>query len=360
MPKLIKNISKTTGLVPGTLVHIGEKRSEKIKISVIDYNENQFHEKVIESIEECLPFKSTSTVTWINIDGVHNPEVIEKICEIFDVHSLVQEDIMNTGQRPKFDDMETCLFAVMKMFMFDGNNSGIESEQVSLIIGANFVLSFQEKEGDVFETVRDRIRKTKGRIRSMGPDYLAYSLMDAIVDGYFLILEKIGEKIDAAEEDLISNPLPQTMKIIHKLKQEAIFLRKSVWPLREVVGGLEHSESKLIKKSTRMFLRNLYDHTIQVIETIETFRDVVTGMLDIYLSSVSNRMNEIMKVLTIIATIFIPMTFIVGVYGMNFNTKVSRWSMPELNSPYGYVGVWIVMISMALVMLSYFKRKHWI
>jgi len=353
MVRFIKKISKTVGYIPGELVHIGEKKVDKVKISVLDYDDKDFHEKEIINIEETFPFKDTPTVTWVNIDGLHNLDIIEKIGNNFQMHPLTLEDIVNTGQRPKYEDFDQYIFVVLKMLMFDDLKKEIISEQVSLIFGSNYVISFQEKEGDVFNPIRERIRNAKGRIRKMGADYLAYSLLDAVVDNYFAILEKLGEKIEGMEEELVTDPRPQTLQAIHNLKRDTIFLRKSVWPLREVVGGLERGESKLIKKGTHIFLRDLYDHTIQVIDTIETFRDMVSGMLDVYLSSVSNRMNEIMKVLTIFAAIFIPLTFIAGIYGMNFEF------MPELKWRWGYFSLLGFMAVVGFGMLFYFRRKKW-
>jgi len=354
MVKFIKRISKTAGHVPGELVHVGEKKVDEVKVSVIDYDDKNFQEKIIANIEELLPFKDTPTVTWININGLHDVDFIEKIGNNFEMHPLTLEDIVNTGQRPKYEDFDQYIFVTLKILMFDEEKKEIISEQVSLVFGANFVISFQEIEGDVFNPIRERIRNAKGRIRKMGPDYLAYSLLDAVVDNYFSILEKFGEKIEGMEEDLIANPTPQTLQAIHDLKRDAIFLRKSVWPLREVAGGLDRSESILIKKETHIFLRDVYDHTIQVIDTIETFRDMVSGMLDIYLSSVSNRMNEVMKVLTIFAAIFIPLTFMAGVYGMNFEF------MPELKWKWGYFALLGLMAVVGFGMLFHFRRKKWI
>ena len=360
MVKFIKRISKSAGHIPGELVHIGEKKIDKVKISVIDYDTGNFKEKEVNNIEEVFPFKDTPTVTWINIDGLHDTELIGKIGDYFGMHPLTTEDIVNTGQRPKYEDFDKYIFVVLKMFMFEDQSKEVISEQVSLILGSNFVISIQEKEGDVFNPIRERLRNAKGRVRKMGADYLAYSLLDTVVDNYFLILEKLGDKIEGMEDELVTNPRPQILRTIHNLKRDTIFLRKSVWPLREVASGLERSESKLIAKSTHIFLRDLYDHTIQVIDTIETFRDMVSGMLDIYLSSISNKMNEIMKVLTMFAAIFIPLTFIAGIYGMNFNPEASKWNMPELSWPFGYLGVWGIMLAVTVVMLFYFRRKKWI
>ncbi|MHC4396781.1 MAG: magnesium/cobalt transporter CorA [Planctomycetota bacterium] len=350
----IKRHSRKAGLPPGTLVHVGEKKEEQIRITLIDYNEQNFQERVVEKVEECFPFKGMPTVTWINIDGLHSIETTEKIGKHFELHSLILEDILNTGQRPKCEDYEKCLFMVLKMLTYNNESNYIQSEQVSLVLGQNFVISFQEAVGDVFEQIRDRIRNAKGRIRKMPADYLAYTLIDAIVDNYFLILEKMGEQIESMEEELIAKPSDKTVRKIHALKRELIFLRKSVWPLRELISSLEKTESSLITSSTKPYLRDVYDHTIQVIDTVESFRDMVSGMLDIYLSSISNRMNAVMKVLTIIATIFIPLTFIAGIYGMNFKY------MPELDWKWAYPAVWLIMAIVVIVMLIYFKRKKWL
>ncbi len=354
MPRLTRRSSKKAGLAPGTLVHVGEKKTFKAKITIIDYDESRFQEKDAQTVEECLPFEERPAVTWINIDGVHDLEIIEKIGQLFKLHALTLEDIVNTEQRPKLEDFSDYLFIVMKMLFWDDETHRIETEQVSLILGPNFVISFQEeKERDVFNPIRERIRKESTKIRKMGADYLAYSLIDAVVDSYFSILEHVGEWIEDIEEVLVSAPRTETMHAIHGLKKEMILLRKSVWPLREVVNSLERGESPLIKESTGIFLRDVYDHTIQVMDTIEIFRDMTSGMLDLYLSSISNKMNEVMKVLTVIATLFIPTTFIVGVYGMNFEY------MPELKWRYGYLLIWMVIIGVTSAMLFYFKKKKW-
>jgi len=353
MPKLIKKRSSKAGLPPGTLVHIGERKEEAVRITYIDYDEQNFQERQVSAIEECFQFKTTPTVTWINIDGIHQVDIIEKLGKQFELHPLILEDILNTGQRPKFEDFDNYMFIVLKMLSYDDTKQTVQAEQVSLVLGANFVVSFQEQVGDVFEQIRDRIRNAKGRIRRMGPDYLVYALIDAVVDNYFIILEKLGEKIESLEEQLVTETTEQTLGQIHGLKREMIFLRKSVWPLREAISSLERSESSLINKSTGVYLRDVYDHTIQVIDTVESLRDTVSGMLDIYLSSISNKMNAVMKVLTIIATIFIPLTFIAGIYGMNFKY------MPELEWHWGYPIVWLVMGAVVVIMLIYFRKKKW-
>lgn len=354
MPEPVKKRSKKSGLPPGTLIHIGEKKAEEIKITVMDYDETGFQEAAFGSIEECFGFKGKPTVTWINIEGLHNVTNIQKLGDCYGFHPLVLEDILNTDQRPKMEDFEEYVYVVLKMLHNEKNPQTV-SEQISLILGPNFVISFQEGiEGDVFNSIRERIRAGKGRIRNMGADYLAYSLIDAVVDNYFVILERMGERIEELEDELVKNPATRTLHEIHTLKREMIYLRKAVWPLREVVSSLERGESSLIKESSKIYLRDVYDHTIQVIDAIETSRDMLSGMLDIYLSSISNRMNEIMKFLTIIGTIFIPLTFIVGVYGMNFEY------MPELKWRWGYLGLWAVMSGVAVFMLLYFKRKNWL
>ena len=302
-------------------------------------------------------------VKWINVDGIHNTELIQKIGEKFGIHPLTLEDIASHEQRPKFEDYETYLVSIMKMLSYNSNvhpagedTYGVNSEQLSIILlDNNTVISFQETDGgDAFDIIRSRIRQGKGRVRKMGADYLSYCLIDAVVDLYFVILEKIGDRIEILEEELVQHPTKKTMRLLHRMKREMIFLRKAVWPMRELINNFERCENKLIKKTTRLFLRDLYDHTIRVIDTVETFRDLLSGMMDIYLSSVSNRMNEIMKVLTIITTIFIPLSFIAGIYGMNFD------NMPELHTRYGYYILWVIMITIAVGMVFYFKKRKWL
>ena len=352
--KVFKKRSSKAGLPPGTLVYVGEKKVESIRITFIDYDEQSFQEKQVTNIEDCLKLKDTSTVSWINIDGLHDIELLEKLGKGFELHPLILEDILSTSQRPKFEDYEKHFFIVLKMLSFKEENQAIETEQVSLILGPNYVISFQERIGDAFEPIRERIRNAKGRIRKMGSDYLCYSLLDAIVDNYFVILERFGEKIESMEEEVVGDPTERTVQQIHSLKREMILMRKSIWPFRELIGGLQKSESSLINETTDIYMRDVYDHTIQIIDTIESFRDMVSGLLDIYLSSLSNKMNAVMKLLTIIATLFIPLTFVAGIYGMNFEY------MPELKVRWAYGGVWLVMISIAVIMLSYFRRKKWL
>ncbi|MEW6749143.1 MAG: magnesium/cobalt transporter CorA [Candidatus Micrarchaeota archaeon] len=353
---LLKKRSSKAGLPPGTPVPVGE-RIEDTKISVIDYTPGKVEEKPVTTVAECLAFKDRKSVTWINVDGLADVKLLEKLGRGFGIHPLVMEDVLNTDQRPKVEEYAGHLYLVLKMLDYGEKEGIVKSEQVSIVLGPDFLLSFQESAGDVFDPVRDRIRGAKGRIRKEGPDYLAYTLIDMIVDHYFLILEKLGERIEVLESGIISNPSPKMLRELHKLKREMILLRKSVWPLREVISALERdglSKSVLLKKSTKIYFRDVYDHCVQVIDNIETFREMLSGMLDIYLSSVSNKLNEVMKVLTVISTIFIPLTFVTGLYGMNFHF------MPELSHPLGYPGALTLMFLMSLLMLFYFRRKRWI
>jgi magnesium transporter len=353
MSLFLKKSSKKAGQAPGTVVFVGEKKVEEIRITLIDYDENRYDEREIKSIEDCFPYKESPSISWINIDGVHQVDVIEKLGDHFVLHPLLLEDVVNTQQRPKLDEFDDHLFIVLKMFFFSEVENKLEGEQISFIVGSNFVISFQERQGDFFEQVRERLRKGKGRIRRKGSDYLAYCLIDAIVDSYYTILETLGEHIESLQEELVSEPKQEDLQIIQDLKRDMLFIRKSVWPLREVIGGLVRSESTLIKEDVLVYVRDVYDHVIQAIDTTETYRDMLSAMLDIYLSSVGNRMNEVMKVLTIIATIFIPMTFLAGIYGMNFKY------MPELEWRYAYLVFWIVVSVVLIAMIAYFKRKKW-
>jgi magnesium transporter len=354
MPKLTGKRSKKAGLPPGTLVHTGEEKTGAVNITVIEYDETNFQERELKTVEGCFLLKDSPAITWVDVEGIHQIDNIQKLGDCHNFHPLVLEDILNTDQRPKVEDHENYLYIVLKMLHYE-EKAEVVMEQVSLILGPNFVFSFREGMGtNVFQPVRERIVNSKGRIRKMGADYLLYSLIDMIVDNYFVLLEKMGENIERLEEELIKDPAKQTLQRIHQFKREMIFLTRAVWPLREVVNAMERGESPLIKDSTRIYLRDIYDHVIRVIDSMETFRDLLSGMLDIYLSSISNRMNEIMKFLTIIGTIFIPLTFVVGIYGMNFEY------MPELKWHSGYFVVLGAMAVAAISMLIYFKNKKWL
>ena len=354
MAKLVAKSSRKKGMAPGTVVHVGERAGHEVRITVIDYDEQGVQEKEVGKIEECWPFKDTPTVTWINIDGLHQVEIIEKIGKQFGIHPLVLEDIVHTGQRPKADDFEKYVYVVLRMLDYDAKKEQVTSEQVSLVLGANFVISFQERIGDVFDAVRDRIRNGKGRVRKVGADYLMYSLLDAVVDNYFEVLEKMGEKLEGLQDRVAEDPSADMLREIHAIKREMAAVRKCVWPVRELVSGLQRGESGLIAETTGVFLRDVYDHAVQVIDTTETLREMISGLLDVYMSSISNRMNAVMKVLTIIATIFIPLTFIAGVYGMNFE------HMPELAWRWAYPAVLVVMLVAGVLMLAYFRKKKWL
>ena len=352
--RFIKKSSKKAGTSPGTLVHVGDERTEPVRLYLIDYDEGSLTERAISGIEDAASLKDQPTVTWINADGIHDIELMEKLGARFGIHPLTLEDIVNTGQRPKLEDFEDYLYLVFKMLSYDAEAETVRSEQISLVVGENLVFSFQETAGDVFDPVRERIRKGKGRIRKAGSGYLAYALIDAVVDHYYAVLETVGAKIEEIEEQLMEDPEPEVLETIHELKREMIFSRKQVWPVRELLSGLTKSDSPLIHESTGIYFTDVYDHAVQVIDTIESFRDMLSSMLDLYLSTISNRMNEVMKMLTIIATIFIPLTFIAGIYGMNFDF------MPELHWRWGYFAVWGLMLAVALVLLVYFKRKRWL
>jgi magnesium transporter len=345
--------SSKAGLPPGTLIHVGEAKAESSVITVIDYDENNFLEEENVSVEEAATRANGPSVTWINVDGLADTRLIEALGTRFSLHPLTQEDILNTTQRPKLEEFDEYLYVVIKMLFINGNEE-ICAEQVSLILGDHVVISFQEQQGDVFESIRTRLRTGKGRIRKFGPAYLMYSMLDAIVDGYFSVFEKMGEWIEELEDELVTDPDPETLETIYSLKRDLIYLRRSIWPLREVVAAMGRGETTLIPEAILIYIRDVYDHVIQVADTLETYRDMVSGMLDIYLSSLSNRMNEVMKVLTIIATIFIPLTFVVGLYGMNFKY------MPELGLEFGYPAVLVVMALIAAVEIIYFRKKRWI
>ncbi|MBL7177726.1 MAG: magnesium/cobalt transporter CorA [Desulfobacteraceae bacterium] len=347
-----KKISKKAGLPPGTMVHVGEKKTEKVEIKVVDYNESKIDEKEISTVDESPHDKDTSTVTWININGLHQVDIIESIGKTFGLHPLVLEDIVNTEQRPKIEEFDDYIFIIMKMLSYDKKNDLIIFEQFSLVLGKNYIISFQEREGNIFNSIHDRIRNRVGRIRQRGPDYLAYALLDTIVDNYFIVLETIDEKIESIEEDLMTKPGAEALQLIHHFKKELTFIKKAIWPSREVISKLVSEELDLFDDRTIVFLRDVRDHVIQLNETIETLRDMATGLLDVYLSSVSNKMNDVMKILTIIATVFIPLTFIAGIYGMNFKY------IPELEWKWGYPLILFVMFIIIVVMLIWFKRKR--
>lgn len=350
--KLVRNRSKKTGLSPGTLIHIGEQRTEDVTITLFNYAGPRCEERVVTDVN-ALRLPEDETVTWVNVGGVHKVDVLEAFGKHFALHPLLLEDIANTDQRPKLDDYETYFFFVMKMLM-TSERGDIVVEQVSFVLGRNYVLSFQENGADVFHSVRDRLRGGKGRLRQNGSDYLLYALIDAVVDRYFSVLEMLGERIESLQERVMADPRPETLKDIHALKRQLLFVRRAVWPLREAINNLSRSECALLHEPIKVFFRDVYDHVVQIVDTIETLREMVSASLDIYLSSVSYRLNAVMRVLTVITTIFMPLTFIAGIYGMNFEY------MPELKWPWGYPMALGMMSLVAVVMLIGFRRKKWL
>jgi magnesium transporter len=358
--KKVSRASKKFGLKPGSVVYVGKERAEDVHIDVIDYTSTEYEEKRLASAEECFIYRESKTLSWINVDGIHDAELVEKLGEHYGLHPLVMEDIVNTGQRPKMEEADDHIFLVMKMLYRDARDGALKAEQVSILFGKNWVITFQETGEDVFDTVRKRIQKTVPRVRFMTSDYLAYALLDAVVDHYFLVLEQLGEEIETVDDAVSESPRPEHLSKIRDLKKQLISMRKAVWPLREVIGGMERTESKLIEKSTDPYIRDLYEHTVQVIDTVETYRDMVSGLLDLYHTGVANRMNDIMKVLTIFATIFIPLGFLAGVYGMNFDTSASPFNLPELGFRYGYPLFWTTVVVVAGGLLWFFRRKNWL
>ncbi len=350
---LFRSSPKQIGLSPGSLIHVGEQKVDKSTISFIDYDANQIRVENDISLDRCLELKTSPTVSWINLDGIHDVSDLGAFGKAFDLHPLALEDMLNTGHRPKVEEFDGYLLIILKMLDFDSDTNQLQTEQISLVLTGNNVLSFQERPGDVFDGVRERLRRKSGRIRQRGPDYLTYALIDSIVDSYFHILEQIGDRLEELEKELLRQPTQATLQQVHQVKGQLIYLRKSLWPLRELTNSLLQDEFPLIHESTYVFLRDLYDHCVQIIDTLETFRDTATGLIDLYMSSISHRMNEVMQVLTIMASIFIPLTFIAGIYGMNFDV------IPELKWRYGYAMAWGLMLSCAAGMLWYFKKNKW-
>jgi len=349
----LRNKSKT-GLPPGSLVFLGHERSHQVKIEQINYSAENFTETIVHAVDDIDVSDDSNKVYWINLNGVHEPEIIKNIGEKFNIHKLVLEDILNTHQRPKVDFYNEHAYAVIKMLIYDKDTKSVDSEQVSIVMGQNYLISFQEKNGDVFEPIRNRIRNSAGKIRTLGTDYLLYAILDIIVDNYFLLLENLGEEVEKYEADLIENADKEVLNRIYYLKRENLLLRNAVWPVRELVSRFEKTDSVLIKKKNIIYFRDLYDHTIQVIDNVEIYRDLLSGLIELYYTGTSNRTNEVMKVLTIISTIFIPLTFIAGIYGMNFKY------MPELEWHYAYFWVWGLMIVLFVLMMWFFKRKKWL
>jgi len=354
MGRLIHRPAVKPGAPPGSLVHRGPRKVEKVRLRLFEYDQERLSERTLQDITEAFPTRDNPPVGWVNVDGLHDTEVLEKLRDHFGIHLLVMEDVVTLGHRAKTEEYQGYLFLVVPMLSFQEETLAVRSEQLSLILGPGWVLTFQERYGDVFEPVRERLRSAHGRIRQRGADYLAYALVDAVVDHYFGILEKLGDAAEDLDTVAMEDPVPETLRSINHLKKELLLLRRAVWPLREALSTLARTESELVTEGTQVFLRDVYDHVVQVIDTVETLRDLVSGMTDLYLSSVGQRTNEVMKVLTIMASIFIPLTFMAGVYGMNFDL------MPELHIPWAYPVLWALMLLTAGGLVWFFKRKKWI
>jgi len=350
-----KKSYKTSNLPPGTIAYHGKKASLSTDIEVVNYSKDDYKSFNTNSVQDAFDFKGNEHVTWININGLNNVADIEALGAHYKLHPLTLEDIVNTGQRPKLEEFENYMFVVFKM-LFIKNDDEINYEHLSLIVGEDYVLTFQEADGDVFNNLRDRISSAKGRIRAQGSDYLMYSILDAVVDNYFTVIEVLGDKVEELEGYLFQSKDAddRTPGQIQELKQEILKMRRSIYPLREVISRMEKTDCGFIEEKTHSYLRDLYDHIIQVSESVDLYREMIWSLMDMYMTIISNKMNEIMKVLTIIATIFIPLTFIAGIYGMNFK------NMPELNSDYGYYYLIGAMFILFIFMLIYFRRKRWL
>jgi len=347
--------SDKTGLPPGSLVHVGNVLVEETSITVIDYSKDAVAESSIKSIDELLQYRHRETVTWVIVEGLTNVAVVEKIGELFGIHQLVLEDILNTHQRPKFEEYEDYLYIVLKGMMAFGTQFTVNYEQISLLVLENIVFAFKEKKDDLFDPVLQRIRTSKGRFRSLGADFLTYSILDAIIDQNFILIDSLDEAITVLEDQLLrGEPSSATLNDIQRLKREVVGVRRYVSPIRELISEMLRSESRLIDEKTHIYLRDVSDHSVRIVESIELHRDIISGLLDIYISSVSNKMNEVMKVLTVFASIFIPLTFLTGIYGMNFEY------MPELKMHWTYPTLWAAFVTIPAVLLVYFKRKNWL
>lgn len=342
------------GLAPGALIHLGERKTEQAAISLMEYDESALAEHQFTSLAESRAYLPKLPVLWLNVHGLHEPEVMAEIGRRFGLHPLVLEDILNTDQRPKIDDYGDYLFMVARFFEIDGDTRQISSDQVSLVLGRNFVLSFQERPSGRFDPVRERLRQDRGQIRKLGADYLAYSLVDAVVDRYFTILESIGERTEELEDVMLERPKPGTLQAVHQLKRETLTMRRAIWPLREVINTLTRADDRFFRPETRPYLRDVYDHTVHAIESLEANRDVIAGMLDIYLSAVSNRVNQEVRALTVVAVIFMPATLISGIFGMNFK------NMPPLDWPNGFLIALGMMVAVAITLSLVFWRRRWL
>ncbi|MFT5512237.1 MAG: magnesium transporter [Bacteroidia bacterium] len=354
MSKLSHKYSIKAGLPPGTLIHVGKQNSDSVSISVMDYSLESFEQKKATDKIDCSPFKSPGTVSWINIDGLHNIKLMSNLGKQFKLHDLLLEDILNTNHRPNVEAYDDHVFLTLKMLGISPDGGDIVAEQVSFVLGDNWLLSFQEQEGDLFDSVRNRIKEGKGAIRKNGPDYLLYALVDTIVDNYFFVAEYFSEQTEIIEERVLTNSDQSALQEIQRLKKLLIQFRKSISPLREAISSLQKDNIAQVTPFTNRYLRDVYEHIIQVNDSIDSHRDLLASIMDLYMSGESNKMNKTMQVLTIIATIFIPMTFVAGIYGMNFDI------LPELHWKYGYLGFWSIMVVIIIIMVSFFRRRKWL
>ncbi len=353
--KAIKKQSHKAGLPPGALVHVGELKSSSSTVTVCGYSESIYQEKDTDNVNDLRKMlKEEAPVIWVHLEGLAGTDLLEEIGLFFNLHKLTLEDILNTDQRSRQETYENYTYVVLKTLFYNDKEHKIETEQISLIVGERHVISVSERESDNFVKVRQRIKSNKGILHKKGADYLAYTLLDRVVDDYFAVLEAVGERLESLEESLLASPDEKTLKAVHSLKREMLGMRQAVWPLREALTGLEQSDSVFVHADTALHLRDVYFHVVQIVDTVEIYREMLSGLIEIYLSSLNNRLNEVMKILTMFAAIFIPLTLISGIYGMNFKY------MPELSWHYGYPFSIGLMATVVIAMLLFFRRKKWI
>ncbi|MBK1989173.1 magnesium/cobalt transporter CorA [Sphaerospermopsis aphanizomenoides BCCUSP55] len=356
---LVKEYYHQPGTIPGTI--IVDENAIQPNIILIDYNQNELIREQIINPEDCINYLDTESVSWVDVQGLGNRDILERLGKVFDLHPLVLEDVVNMAERPKIEDYEDQLLIIARMVVPKAKGYGFHSEQVSLVLGKHYLLTVQEEpEHDCFDGVRTRIKKNKGIIRKQESDYLAYALLDAIIDGFFPVLELYGERIEELEQEVIVKPSPQTLQQIYQIRRELLQLRRAIWPQRDAINSLIRDGSEIISDEVRIYLRDCYDHTVQVMDMVETYRELTSGLMDVYLSAVSNKMNEIMKLLTVVSSIFIPLTFVAGIYGMNFNTEKSPYNMPELNWYWGYPLCLALMAVIAGGLIFFFWRRGWL
>lgn len=344
------------GASPGLLV--ADPAAAAPRMSLFAYSQDALVEREVRDVAEVAALRAKHDVVWLNVDGLGDAAVVESIGKLFGLHRLALEDVLNAHQRPKVDHYDDHSFVVARMLCMHAEE--LEGDQLGLFLGKGFVVTFQERAGDNFEPVRDRLRRGSGNLRRLGADYLAYALLDAVVDEYFPVLESLGERLSGLENELIDAPRRELLSHVQAIRSDLLALRRATWPLRDVLSTLFRQECAVIAPATRPYLADTYDHTVQIIDLVEQYREIASGLIDIYLSSMSQRLNEVMKVLTIISTIFIPLTFIAGVYGMNFDPKAGPLSMPELSWPYGYVGVLAVMAAIGIALALWFRARGWL